>query len=202
MKRVGAINLNHFFDMKKTHFPTALKTRLIALFFILFAFFASAFAQNEASKKLQQIKEFRAYCTELLNALPAANTIQVSSAFSPTGKQKLISVINTLKEASRIKDNASNATFLRLQKNVEGMEDWLVNFEPVSTTSAARANDSPQPHNSDFPNQCTKGCDDNLAYAKSNCNLLGKLGAARREVSICMARAVGNWIDCNSRCGL
>lgn len=185
--------------MKKSHFPATLKIRTTVLFCALFAFFTSVSAQNEASKKLDQIKEFRTHCTELLNILPAVSTVQASSGFTLADKQKLISVIKTIKEASQIEDNTSDAAFSRLKKNVEGVRNWLESFEPASTTSSARANDSPQ-NNSPSPQDCQKTCDDNYAYSKKNCNLLKKLGADQKEVDSCFSKALGTVWECRSNC--
>lgn len=179
--------------MKNAHSLTALKTCATVLFCAFFAFCTSLSAQSGTSKNTQQIKEFRAHCTEMLGDLPNASNIQASPALSATEKQQLLSAIKTFEEGGQIKDNASDATFSSLKKKVEGVENWLLTFQPSGAHSAAKANDSPD---SNSPlEQCLRACRDHQAAAESDCT-----GKSKREKGLCRARALTTWMSCTFDC--
>lgn len=184
--------------MKNAHSLTVLKACTTVFLCASFAFFTSASAQTGAAKKLQEIKEFRAHCTEMLSALPTEKDVQASSVFSPTEKQKLLSAIKTFEDGSQIKDNASDATFSKLKKNVEGVENWLLTFQPSGAPSAAKANDSPSSGLSPLE-ECKKGCRTALDTEQNDCK---KLGGTKKDRAVCNGRAIGKWMACTTNCHL
>lgn len=182
--------------MIKLNFSAALKTWAAVLFCTLFAFFTLVSAQDNTSKKLKEIKEFRASCTELLNEFPPVSKIEASSAFSPEEKKKMISVIAILDEGSRIEDNISDAAFSRLKKDFEGAVTLMEAF-PKNNYSAAKANDSPNPDN---PNPSQQACEDKC-YTAVKINLVKCKGIKNSDQRyVCTVKASTIYLKCTMDC--
>ncbi len=180
--------------MKNFHFPTALKTGALALLCVLFAL-NSLSAQNGTLK--DKVKAFREHCTEMLSALPNVGDIQASPALSATDRQKVLSAVTTFEAGSQIKDDAPDATFSALKKNVESVETWLLTFRPSGAPSAAKANDSPNSGDSPLE-KCFKGCSGTFNSEMDKCSK--NRTSSSRDRAVCQANALGAHVGCMINC--
>lgn len=180
--------------MKKPDFSAAFKTWAAVLFCTFFAFFTLVSAQSNTSKKLQQIREFRDICTELLNEFPPVSKVEASSAFSPEEKKKMISVIAILDEGGRIEDNISDAKFSRLKKDFEGAVTLMEAF-PMNKNSAAKANDSPNPGN---PSQ--QACEDKCYTTFKFNQVICKGNKDSKQRYVCIVKAATTYMKCTMDC--
>lgn len=180
--------------MKKPNFSAAFKTWAAVLFCTFFAFFTLVSAQSNTSKKLQQIREFRTGCLELLNAFPPVSEIEASSAISPKGKEKVVSLIAIVDKGSRIEDNILETAFSRLKTDFEEAVASLEAFL-AGTSPAAKANDAPNPQTPAGEQKCLDDCDKAYQFKIMFC--YGKKGDEKIN---CVGIAGGSYFRCIRKC--